>query len=70
MSSLLPEFLNLLRRQQVGDIAAVINRKNIAARKVLDRSGFSYDSLFDEYQDIYQFSGERSAVAWSPAFSR
>ncbi|NVM66948.1 RimJ/RimL family protein N-acetyltransferase [Mucilaginibacter sp. SG538B] len=63
MSSLLPEFLNSLRKQRIGDIAAVINRRNIGAKKVLSKSGFSYYSFFDDHQDIYQFSDNRSAVA-------
>jgi len=63
MSSLLPVFLDSLRDQQVGEIAAVINRQNIAAQKVLSRSGFSYDRLFDDTQDVYQFSAKHARVA-------
>ncbi|SEN02536.1 Protein N-acetyltransferase, RimJ/RimL family [Mucilaginibacter gossypiicola] len=63
MSSLLPDFLDSLRNQQVGEIAAVINRQNIAAKKLLARSGFTYCKLFDVGQDIYQFSAGQVKVA-------
>lgn len=63
MSSLLPAFLDSLRAQQVGEIAAVINRHNVGARTVLHRSGFSYYRLFDELQDIYRFQAAKSQVA-------
>jgi RimJ/RimL family protein N-acetyltransferase len=63
MSSLLPDFLESLCEQQVSEIAAVINRHNIAAQKVLSRSGFSYERFFDATQDIYQFSAKQIKVA-------
>lgn len=55
MSSLLPLFLDSLINQQIDDIAAVVNRLNIPAQKVLKRSGFSYHNFFDPTQDIYRF---------------
>ncbi|UOE52598.1 GNAT family N-acetyltransferase [Mucilaginibacter sp. SMC90] len=63
MSKLLPDFLASLRRQQIGDIAAVINRNNIAAQKLLSRSGFNYYHIFDDNQDIYRYSPEQINVA-------
>jgi RimJ/RimL family protein N-acetyltransferase len=63
MSSLLPDFLESLCNQQVSEIAAVINRNNIAAQKVLCRSGFSYHRFFDDTQDVYQFSAKQIKVA-------
>lgn len=62
MSSLLPDFLDSLRNQQIVEIAAVINRQNIAAQKVLSRSGFSYDRFFDDTQDVYQLSANQVRV--------
>ncbi|RYE00360.1 MAG: GNAT family N-acetyltransferase [Sphingobacteriales bacterium] len=63
MSSLLPDFLATLKHQKIGEIAAVINRRNIAAQKVLSRSGFNYYRFFDDTQDLYQFSSEQHRVA-------
>ncbi|MGP2550168.1 GNAT family N-acetyltransferase [Mucilaginibacter rubeus] len=63
MSSLLPLFLDSLISQQVGDIAAVVNRMNIAAQKVLKRSGFSYHNFFDPTQDIYRFQPAKFIAA-------
>ena len=63
MSSLLPNFLDSLSNQQIGEIAAVINRQNIGAQKVLSRSGFSYDRFFDDTQDVYRFSAKQVRVA-------
>jgi ribosomal-protein-alanine N-acetyltransferase len=63
MSSLLPDFLASLRNQQIGEIAALIDRQNIAAQKVLSRSGFNYDRFFDDTQDVYQLSANQVQVA-------
>jgi len=63
MSSLLPDFLDSMRNLQIGEIAAVVNRQNIAAQKVLSRSGFSYDRFFDDTQDVYHFSAKQIRVA-------
>ncbi|AYL94289.1 GNAT family N-acetyltransferase [Mucilaginibacter celer] len=53
MSSLLPLALKALAQQDIGQLAAVINRRNHAARKVLENSGFIYRAPFDALQDLY-----------------
>jgi [ribosomal protein S5]-alanine N-acetyltransferase len=63
MSSLLPKFLKSFQDQQVGDIAAVVNRQNIAAQKVISRSGFNRNRFFDATQDIYHYSLQHHQVA-------
>ena len=63
MSTLLPDFLRSLRDQKIYSIAAVINRQNIAAQKVLSRSGFNYYQLFDANQDLYRFAEQQHLVA-------
>lgn len=63
MSTLLPDFLRSLRDQKINNIAAVIDRQNVAAQKVLSRSGFNYYQFFDVKQDLYRFSGQQYCVA-------
>jgi ribosomal-protein-alanine N-acetyltransferase len=63
MSTLLPDFLRSLRDQNINNIAAVINKQNIAAQKVLSRSGFNYYQFFDVDQDLYRFSEQQHCVA-------
>lgn len=53
MSRLLPEVIGALRAQGIRDVAAVVNRKNIAASRVLDKSGFICRTAFDPVQDFY-----------------
>ncbi|SEO11104.1 Protein N-acetyltransferase, RimJ/RimL family [Mucilaginibacter gossypiicola] len=53
MSSMLPLVLNAMQEQGIKSVAAVVNRQNHAAKKVLMRSGFSYDRRFDILQDLY-----------------
>ncbi|TSJ44487.1 GNAT family N-acetyltransferase [Mucilaginibacter corticis] len=54
MSSLLPEIIKALNHQHITQIAAVVNRRNAAASKVLQKCGFSYRCPFDGLQDFYQ----------------
>jgi len=56
MTSLLPLIVADLKQQGIQHIAAVINRKNIAARKVLGKSGFIYAAAFDPIQDFYELT--------------
>jgi L-amino acid N-acyltransferase YncA len=60
MSRLLPKMLEYLQENGVNDLAAVVNRRNIAAIKVLNRSGFYNDGNFDPIQDIYRCSTFRN----------
>jgi RimJ/RimL family protein N-acetyltransferase len=60
MSRLLPKVLEHLRQDGVDDLAAVVNRRNVAATKVLKRSGFYHDGKFDPVQDIYRYSSFRN----------
>ncbi|WP_121812139.1 GNAT family N-acetyltransferase [Mucilaginibacter kameinonensis] len=56
MSRLLPQVLSHLAQEGVDQLAAVVNRRNIAAAKVLKRSGFCCAGQFDLQQDIYRYS--------------
>lgn len=56
MSVLLPQLVDKLQDRGVQPLAAVVNRKNIPARKVLRRSGFAFEHSFDQFQDLYSLS--------------
>jgi [ribosomal protein S5]-alanine N-acetyltransferase len=56
MSGLLPRLVSKLQERGVFPLAAVVNRKNIPACKVLSRSGFAFDHSFDQFQDLYSLS--------------
>jgi RimJ/RimL family protein N-acetyltransferase len=53
MTTLLPAFVSQLQRQHIKHLGAVVNHKNTAARKVLKKAGFVYQSPFDPLQDFY-----------------
>jgi RimJ/RimL family protein N-acetyltransferase len=55
MSRLLPKVLAHLQAEGVNQLAAVVNRQNMAARKVLKRSGFRLQGNFDLLQDLYLY---------------
>ncbi len=55
MSRLLLKVLEHLRLDGENAMAAVVDRRNIAATKVLKRSGFYHDGKFDPVQDIYRY---------------
>jgi RimJ/RimL family protein N-acetyltransferase len=54
MTGLLPRIVVQLQQRKVQCLAAVSNRHNHAALKVLGRAGFEYRSPFDDRQDLYQ----------------
>ncbi|AOM80007.1 GNAT family N-acetyltransferase [Pedobacter steynii] len=56
MTELLPEIIKEVQRQGIEKIAAVVNRQNKAAIKVLQRSGFQLQASFDIIQDLYLVS--------------
>lgn len=56
MTAVLPLLIDHLSDQGIARIGAVVNRKNIAARKVLERSNFSFKAKFDLLQDFYETS--------------
>ncbi|HEX8018615.1 GNAT family protein [Mucilaginibacter sp.] len=56
MSRLLPKILSHLVQDGITELAAVVNRQNIAAGKVLKRAGFRHSGHFDQVQDIYLYS--------------
>ncbi|MGF7036952.1 ribosomal-protein-alanine N-acetyltransferase [Mucilaginibacter lappiensis] len=56
MTNLLPAIVKNLRSNGIKKIAAVVNRKNHAAGKVLERSGFILRNNFDPFQDLYALS--------------
>jgi RimJ/RimL family protein N-acetyltransferase len=53
MSSVLPLFMEQVKRQRIRELAAITNRDNIGAQKVLLRSGFDLKGNFDSLQDFY-----------------
>jgi RimJ/RimL family protein N-acetyltransferase len=53
MSRLLPKILAHLQDEGLDQLAAVVNRQNLAASKVLKRSGFRLQGNFDPLQDLY-----------------
>lgn len=56
MSSVLPLFMEEVKRQRIRKLAAITNRDNIGAQKVLLRSGFDLKGSFDNFQDFYSIS--------------
>ena len=54
MTGLLPHIIVQLQQRKIKYLAAVSNRRNYAALKVLGRAGFEYSSPFDARQDLYQ----------------
>ncbi len=53
MSKVLPKVLQEAKTQQIDGIAAVADRKNFAARKVLEKSGFAKVGPFDSNKDLF-----------------
>jgi ribosomal-protein-alanine N-acetyltransferase len=56
MTELLPLFVDQFQSQRKNDLGAVINRRNTAARKVLEKAGFNYQSEFGLMQDLFLIS--------------
>ncbi|WCT13446.1 GNAT family N-acetyltransferase [Mucilaginibacter jinjuensis] len=56
MSTLLPKILQTLEQQGIPNVAAVVNRHNYAASKLLAKCGFQYRQPFDVVQDFYEFT--------------
>ena len=56
MSKLLPKVLQALQKQGIPSVAAVVNRRNYAASKLLAKCGFHYRKPFDVFQDFYEFT--------------
>jgi GNAT superfamily N-acetyltransferase len=56
MSALLPQVIAVLQANGTKELAAVVNRKNIAASKVLIKSGFVRMQQFDIEKDLYALS--------------
>lgn len=54
MSKILPKVLQNIKNQKINVVAAVADRKNYAARKVLEKSGFSNIEPFDTNKDLFQ----------------
>ena len=56
MSSLLPGVIWALREQGISNIAAVVNRKNFASIRVLEKAGFTYCLKLDVLQDLFKIA--------------
>ena len=54
MSKILPKVLQFIKKQDIDVIAAVADRNNFAARKVLEKSGFANIKRFDSTKDLFQ----------------
>jgi RimJ/RimL family protein N-acetyltransferase len=57
MSDILPPIVDLILGQGITSIGAIVHRKNIAARKVLEKSKFTYSAKFDRIQDLFKTIG-------------
>lgn len=62
MSSILPIITDILLSKGIPKIAAVVNRNNIPARKVLLNASFVYRSAFDPTQDLFETASTQRAV--------
>jgi ribosomal-protein-alanine N-acetyltransferase len=62
MTGVLPVLLGMLQAKGIRQIAAVADRKNIAARRVLIKSGFSNSGMFDQEKDLFHYSFLSSRV--------
>jgi RimJ/RimL family protein N-acetyltransferase len=56
MTEILPQLIDNLSDQGISKIGTVVNRKNIAARKVLEKANFRYKAKFDMLQDLYEIT--------------
>lgn len=54
MTEILPPVVDSILGQGIPRIGAVINRQNIAAKKVLENVQFFYKAQFDVLQDLYE----------------
>jgi RimJ/RimL family protein N-acetyltransferase len=54
MTEILPSMVDEFLKQGITRIGAVVNRKNIAARKVLENANFNFKAPFDALQDLYE----------------
>src|SRR5215217_3304553 len=54
MTEILPVLVNQLLGQGIINLAAVVNRNNIAAKKVLKKASFIKKHPFDDFQDLYE----------------
>lgn len=54
MTRILPRVIAALTRQGIQGIGAVVNRKNMAAKRVLEKAQFAYKARFDLLQDLYE----------------
>jgi RimJ/RimL family protein N-acetyltransferase len=53
MSEILPPLLNVIRQQDIDQVAAVTDKKNLAARRLLEKTGFVYKAAFDLTKDLF-----------------
>ncbi|HEY4196987.1 MAG TPA: GNAT family N-acetyltransferase [Mucilaginibacter sp.] len=54
MSKILPEVLQIIKKQNINVISAVADRNNLAAQKVLEKSGFAKVKRFDSTKDLFE----------------
>ncbi|MNL88026.1 hypothetical protein D3C87_2174940 [compost metagenome] len=56
MSKILPTVVEILLNQGIENLYAVVNKKNIAARKVLKKAHFIYKAPFGTQQDLFEIA--------------
>jgi len=56
MTKLLPLIIEELDKRNIQSVAAVINKNNFAALKVIEKAGFEFRARFDARQNLYQLS--------------
>ena len=54
MTEILPAMVDAVLNQGIPSIGAVVNRKNLAAKRVLEKANFAYKAPFDVLQDLYE----------------
>ncbi|AZI26435.1 N-acetyltransferase [Pedobacter sp. G11] len=53
MSKILPLIIRTLNDQGITVVAAVVNRANLPALRVLRKNRFTFQKMFDPFQDLY-----------------
>jgi predicted acetyltransferase len=56
MSAILPQMIAALKQNGIQEVAAVVNRLNTPASKVLLKAGFKCVNQFDYEKDLYSIS--------------
>lgn len=66
MTDILPPIVDQILSQGISNIGAVVNRDNIAAKKVLKKAQFRYKNPFDPVQDFYEITQNQALTKSYP----